>query len=126
MYILVADQCSFSHKHMYIEAYCSCSSTLHATYIIHTTCTNKTIPDSPFSHSWSNNIIIMPGILIMPKVSFLLDVFTYYSPRYEARDMAVSIDRSWLSNYHSTVIRRIFANFATYGENFTLTSTIKS
>ena len=31
--VLVADQCSFSHKHMYIEAYCSCNSTLHATYI---------------------------------------------------------------------------------------------
>ena len=48
------------------EAYCSCNSTLHATYDkIHTTCTNKTIPNGPFSHSWSNNIIIMPGIILL-------------------------------------------------------------
>ena len=62
MSVLVADQCSFSHKHRGI--YCSCNSTLHAT-CMHTTCTNKTIPNSPFSHSWSNNIIIMPCIILL-------------------------------------------------------------
>ena len=52
------------------------NSTLHATNILHVQ-----TKYSPFSHSWSNNIIIMPGILyarnIMPKVSFLLDAFTH-------------------------------------------------
>ena len=55
------------------EAYCSCNSTLHATYDkIHTTCTNKTIPNGPFSHSWSNNTIIMPGILCLKFPFYLM------------------------------------------------------
>ena len=54
------------------EAYCSCNSMLYyATYDkIDTTCTNKTIPNSPFSHWWSNNI--MPGILCLKFPFYLM------------------------------------------------------